>query len=248
MEKGERVTLITKIASALAERTWAEIDLILDQFEFGTSDAWNGDTYSYVVEFIKRESDSKLIELHAYLFPGEAPSPRTPQADEEDAGGTWDHGYFRLFVSHSSEQSAEGGALKAALRPYAISAFVAHDDIDPTEEWRDVIEVALRTCEAMAAYVTPDFHPSKWTDQEVGVALARAILLIPIKKGVTPYGFMGKYQALPGGTKGPAKLAEEIHAILASHALTKKRLASDAEGEACVSVNGAMSPIRGGPA
>ena len=97
------------------------------------------------------------------------------------------------------------GALRDALRPFAISGFVAHEDINPTEEWRDVIESALRTCEAMAAYVTPDFHPSHWTDQEVGVCLARAVLIIPIRRGTTPYGFMGKYQALSGGTKGAGK-------------------------------------------
>ena len=38
----------------------------------------------------------------------------------------------------------------------------------------------------MTVYLTDDFHPSLWTDQEVGVALARAVLVIPIRKGATP--------------------------------------------------------------
>lgn len=144
---------------------------------------------------------------------------RTPLKRSRRCGSVATSG---LFISHSVKQAVEVGALKDSLRPYGINAFVTHQDINPTEEWRDVIESALRTCEAMAAYVTPDFHPSFWTDQEVGVCLARAILIIPIRKGATPYGFMGKYQALLGGTKN--RLAEDIHAIRESNVLTASRL------------------------
>jgi hypothetical protein len=223
MTPGERVTVITKIASAISARSWTEIDLTLDQFGLSTSDSWQGDEYSYVVEQIKRAEDAKLLELHDYLFPAEATTPLPDTPREEDSGGIWEGGYFRLFISHSSKQSIEVGQLKAALRPYAIDGFVAHDDISPTDEWRDVIEVALRTCEAMTAYVTEDFHPSNWTDQEVGVALARAVLVIPIRKGATPYGFMGKYQALSGANKGAERLAQDIAGILQEHSLTAKR-------------------------
>ncbi|MGD0712967.1 MAG: toll/interleukin-1 receptor domain-containing protein [Gaiellaceae bacterium] len=223
MKPGERVTTITKIAAALGERNWSEVDLTLEQFGMPISDSWSGDPYSYVVEHIKGASDENLLELHDFLFPGDASVPGSTRAHEEDAGGIWEPGYFRLFIAHSSLQTLEVGELKVALRDYGIDGFVAHADIEPTQEWRDVIEVALRTCEAFAAYLTPDFHPSMWTDQEIGVALARGILVIPIRKGATPYGFMGKYQALPGANKGAARLAQDIAGIVAQHALTTKR-------------------------
>ena len=54
MTPGERITVITKIASALSGRSWAEIDLTLDQFGLPTSNSWQSDEYSYVVEHIKR--------------------------------------------------------------------------------------------------------------------------------------------------------------------------------------------------
>jgi hypothetical protein len=224
MQKAERVTLIMKLAGTLSERRWQDLDLILEQFGFPTSDFWEGDQYSYVVHHIKAAKEDELLELHEFLFPDEAPSRRVEGVVVEDTTGVWERGYFRLFISHSSKQAGEVGALKIALREHAISGFVAHDDITPTEEWRDVIESALRTCEAMAAYVTPDFHPSNWTDQEIGVCLARAVLIIPIRKGATPYGFLGKYQALAGGTKGPERVAADIYSILESNVLTASRL------------------------
>jgi hypothetical protein len=127
-------------------------------------------------------------------------------------------------VSHSAKQRDEVGDLKRELRILGIDAFVAHDDINPTDEWRDVIELALRTCEAMTAYLTSDFHPSRWADQEIGAGLARSILIIPIRKGETPYGFMGKYQALSGANKQAPRLADDLYDILANHPLTAARM------------------------
>jgi hypothetical protein len=49
---------------------------------------------------------------------------------------------------------------------------------------------------------SPSFYPRGftrvWVDQETGWALARDILLIPINIGLQPYGFVGRYQSLPG--------------------------------------------------
>jgi len=226
MQTGERVTLLMKVAADLAERRFQEIDLILEQFGFPTSDYWEGDSYSYTVYHVKGATDEQLLELHEFLFPDEAPSRQVTDAGTTHGDDVWEKGYFRLFISHSAKQADEVGALKDALRPYGITGFVAHDDIRPTELWRDVIESALRTCDAMVAYVTPEFRTSEWTDQEVGVCLARAVLIIPIRRGETPYGFMGKYQAISGGTKGAERLAADVHAVIESNVLTASRLTS----------------------
>ncbi len=58
---------------------------------------------------------------------------------------------------------------------YHISGFVAYETIDPGELWQREIEAALRSMHAMAALITPDFHDSKWTDQEVGWALGSGV-------------------------------------------------------------------------
>jgi hypothetical protein len=109
----------------------------------------------------------------------------------------WGDSGFRVFLSHKSEVKAETGALKTQLEIFGISAFVAHADIEPTEEWQREIENALATMQAFVALMTEGFHNSKWTDQEVGYALARGVQIVPVKMGLDPYGFIGKFQALP---------------------------------------------------
>ncbi|MGE5433343.1 MAG: TIR domain-containing protein [Candidatus Doudnabacteria bacterium] len=100
--------------------------------------------------------------------------------------------FFRLFVSHTSAHRQAVGALRAALLPHGVLAFVAHDAIQPTQEWLDVIVRALREAEALAAYLTGDFHDSPWTDQEVGAAVGRELLVLPLKVDQDPYGFIGR--------------------------------------------------------
>lgn len=108
----------------------------------------------------------------------------------------WGEKSFRLFISHCSSQKVEVGALKIGLGQYGISAFVAHDDIEPTALWEVEIERALRSCEALVAVVTDDFSASLWCDQEVGFALGRGLPVIPVQLGKAPHGFIGKIQAL----------------------------------------------------
>src|SRR5215510_6522648 len=46
---------------------------------------------------------------------------------------------FRLFISHISSEKDKAARLKECLAPYAISGFVAHEDIHPTLEWQQQI-------------------------------------------------------------------------------------------------------------
>jgi hypothetical protein len=109
----------------------------------------------------------------------------------------WADGGFRLFFSHKSEAKKETADLKEKLALFGISCFVAHEDIQPTKDWQDIIENALASMDGFVALMTEDFHDSDWTDQEVGYALARGVPLIAVRLEKEPYGFIGKFQALP---------------------------------------------------
>jgi hypothetical protein len=111
--------------------------------------------------------------------------------------------------------------LKAALELHGVSCFVAHEDIEPTREWQDEIEEALRTMDALAALLSPDFHESKWTDQEVGFAVGTGRLILPIRWGLDPYGFIAKYQGyqLAEGVQYTT-VAKDVIKILARHGRT----------------------------
>ena len=99
----------------------------------------------------------------------------------ELAPAFWQPGHFRLFISHPSQIKVSVHKVKTELVKYQIAAFVAHDDIEPTKEWQAEIESALRTMDALTAFLTPDFVASKWCDQEVGVAVGRNKLVVPVQ-------------------------------------------------------------------
>ncbi len=97
------------------------------------------------------------------------------------------------------------------MEQWGVDTFVAHDDIEPTREWQDAIEAALRTCDALCALMTSDFIESKWCDQEVGFAIARRKLVVAVKLGTDPYGFIAKYQAVISGE------GEILYAVAGGH-------------------------------
>lgn len=154
-----------------------------------------------------------------------SPTPESAVNEEGEAPSYWQKGCFRLFISHTSANKVKAHALKQYLAEYHIAAFVAHDDIVPIEQWEPEIERALRTSDALAAIMTPDFIESRWCDQEVGFALGRGKLVIPLCSETTPYGFLGKYQSFNAkGLLAPV-VAEQIYNLLLGHSLTSHRMA-----------------------
>jgi hypothetical protein len=111
--------------------------------------------------------------------------------------------------------------LSSCLSLFGISGFVAHEDIEPTNNWEDEIILALNTMDACLAILTPGFEISNWTSQEVGMAVGRGSLVLPVKKGLDPFGFIGRYQALPGNDRLPFDIATDVARILASHQQTR---------------------------
>ena len=136
----------------------------------------------------------------------------------------WTTGYFRLFLSHVSSFKELAAQLQKALAKFGVSAFVAHTDIEPTKEWQDEIDLALNTMDALAALLTADFKASKWTDQEVGVSIGRGRLVVPVRLGLDPYGFIGKYQGFQGEGRTPDQISDGLTSVLLKHRLTGMRM------------------------
>jgi hypothetical protein len=226
---GERITLIKKVAERLAGFDPEDMQLTLGQFGVSyqayIDGNFNFDSFRTALQSVEHAPDETLVALHEYLFGAVAPSAPGASGGEDTLASIWTPGEFRLFLSHTSEHKKEVGDLQMFLHLRGVSGFVAHADIEPTHEWQDVIETALRTCDALSAYLTPDFHESRWTDQEVGFSVARAVLIVPIKIGQDPYGFIGKFQALQGAGKSALDLSNEIADVLVAHPLTAARMA-----------------------
>ena len=142
----------------------------------------------------------------------------------DDIKDIWEEGYFRLFISHSSDYKEIANSLKDQLRYHHISAFVAHQDINPTEEWENVIFLALKSCDALAAILTTTFHQSYWTDQEIGICIGMNKLILPLKLGIDPYGFIGKYQAFQIDRVPYQIICSNIYEIIKKNKLTEFKI------------------------
>lgn len=213
-------------------------------------DNWNGGTYQYTLtlsvpprELAAYSNKSDLDRLEKTLLERIERFTRVysneyleevvvlPDLDRDEetvplsAPSFWREGFLRLFISHVSTIKEEAAALSEELGNYGVSGFVAHVDIEPTKEWEDEIRMGLSTCDALAALLTPEFHESRWTDQEVGVAVGRGILVIPVRLGMDPYGFIGRYQGLQGLGTPVVDLAESIFQVTLKHHATQGQMA-----------------------
>jgi hypothetical protein len=181
-----------------------------------------------VSELTRTEAGVKITEV--VISPelaDDVPSNKDIPGDESKATPIfWAPGHFRLFVTHVSAMKMVAHSVKVALASYQIAGFVAHDDIEPTKEWQAEIESALRTMDALTAIITPEFVTSVWCDQEVGIAVGRGKLVVPLRDGADPHGFLGKYQAITIEKGAIASdIARRIFDVLVKHDQAYARMA-----------------------
>ncbi len=181
-----------------------------------------------VSQLTRTEAGNQVTEVVISPKLAEESRPREPPGSDtaqEEVPSFWEPGFFRLFIGHVAAHKSSAHRLKEGLARFQVAAFVAHDDIEPTREWQSEIERALRTMDALVAIVAPGFRESSWCDQEVGFALGRGKLVLPLRAGADPHGFIGKHQAvLVQGMDAPL-LAERIVEVLLQHSLSSDRMA-----------------------
>jgi len=225
MRQIDRHSLVDKIARELQKRmTYDDIKVYLAgfKFELGTKRSSYDSKWVYSKDLLAGASPEILIRIADEL--------EIPHGYTVTTGLTvvesrfWDPNHFRLFLSHLSSLKETVGRLQFSLRRFGISAFVAHMDIDPTKEWQDEIEAALFSMDALAAILMTGFRESNWTDQEVGVAIGRDVLIIPVMRGSTPHGFIGKYQGMNATGRTVAEVAEGLFEILLASPKTRSRM------------------------
>lgn len=217
----EKVNLIHSIAVELQRRmTYDEIDLYLTEYGINKLSDGYGSKKVYVQKALEGVLATKILKIAEEL--GLLKSESFILAEEPLC---WKLGFFKMFISHLTANKSSATNLKICLEEYAISGFVAHEDIEPSKEWMVEIERALFSMNGLWAIVTSDFIKSHWCDQEVGVAIGRKILIVTIRKGADPYGLFGKYQGIQSKDKDSNKIAEEIFKIVATNEKSKSTYA-----------------------
>jgi TIR domain len=122
------------------------------------------------------------------------------------------------FISYAHADRKIAGQIKAEFGAFQISCFLAHEDLDPSVEWQREITRSLKVCDLFLPVICKNFRESKWTDQEVGMAVAWKKPIIPLSLGPpAPYGFMGKYQAIKIAPETVGEKCLTILRKLASH-------------------------------
>ena len=219
------------------------------RFEEINYDNWNGGTSTWALRLevpvplyasvesrltaVEKEIRAKLSYLERLhpsdpigevtvtpIDPGASALGQRIAQSEIEVRRVWPVGRFRLFLSHLAKHKAEVSKLKSELELFGIAAFVAHEAIQPSLEWQREIELALRSMHGLLALITPDFHPSLWTDQEIGWALGRGVLVVPVRLGADPYGFAGKLQGISGSLEQPKPLAKAVFETLLANPQT----------------------------
>jgi len=227
MKNIDRFNLIDQIGRELQSRmTYSDIDIYLKGFGIDprakTEDKSYNSKWVYSKDILAGESDDVILSI-ADELELEHPYGSIKRVDLSDSK-FWLPNHFRLFLSHLSSFKSQTSKLQKALKNFGISGFVAHEDIEPTKEWLTEIEKALFSMDALVAILMPGFHESNWTDHEVGVAVGRDVLVIPIRRGIDPYGFIGKYQGLQAKDKNVGQVASDIFSVILSNQKTKGRM------------------------
>ncbi|MBL0473229.1 toll/interleukin-1 receptor domain-containing protein [Aeromonas veronii] len=232
----EKIELIDAIAVELQSRmTFSDIDVYFSGHKVPTENNYpTNSKRSYSKDMLSKVSDEVIFKIAEEL------SLEIPMANAMSTKEVtfWKAGHFKLFLSHLASFKVQTSHLQSALRKYAISSFVAHEDIEPTKQWQEEIEAALHTMDALVAILMPGFQESRWCDQEVGFAVGRDVLVIPLRKGLDPYGFIGKYQGIQAQNKTIGDVAEAIFRTLIKSPKTKNKILMAMSG----AVSNASSP------
>jgi hypothetical protein len=108
------------------------------------------------------------------------------------------------FISYSHVDKRYAGQTRSVLAEVGIEAFLAHEDLEISAEWRTRIIEELARCDLFVPLLSSNFLASKWAPQEVGYIISRPnVVIVPISiDGTIPFGFMSHVQSRPISSDG----------------------------------------------
>lgn len=103
---------------------------------------------------------------------------------------------MRAFISYHHEDRRIAGRISEVLEGLDVDAFMAHEHIDVSEEWRLAILRELERMDFFVAILSERYQASHWCTQEAGIAAFRNLTCIPLTIDRTiPPGFIQHVQA-----------------------------------------------------
>ncbi len=101
------------------------------------------------------------------------------------------------FISYQTEDKIVAGKIQNILTKVGLSAFMAHEDINVSEEWRLKILQEIGKADLFISLWSKNYNDSLWCIQESGIAAFRTeMTTIPLSiDGSIPQGFAGNIQS-----------------------------------------------------
>lgn len=101
------------------------------------------------------------------------------------------------FISYQTGDKLVAGEIKDILDSVGISSFLAHEDIDVSEEWRIKILDEIGSADLFISVLSNNYYSSPWCVQESGIAAYRNNLtIIPLSiDGSIPKGLFANIQS-----------------------------------------------------
>jgi len=104
---------------------------------------------------------------------------------------------INAFISYSHVDRKFGRDAKRVLAEVGIDAFLAHEDLEVSDEWRERILEELRRCHLFVLLLSANFLSSGWAQQETGFIISRPeVVIAPLSiDATTPFGFLSHVQS-----------------------------------------------------
>lgn len=102
------------------------------------------------------------------------------------------------FISYSHKDREYGTQVKTVFDKIGIKAFLAHEDLEVSDEWRERIIEELSSCDIFVPLLSENFLASEWAPQEAGFIISRLpdVIVAPLSiDGTIPCGFLSLFQS-----------------------------------------------------
>jgi hypothetical protein len=103
---------------------------------------------------------------------------------------------IKIFISYQTNDKIIAGKLKSLLESYDLKSFLAHEDIQVSEEWKLQILREISESNMFISLLSEHYMSSPWCIQESGIAVYKKMKIIPLSlDGTIPMGFMNHVQS-----------------------------------------------------
>lgn len=103
---------------------------------------------------------------------------------------------MRAFMSYQTADREIAGRVAALLTGFECTAFMAHENIEVSGEWRLEILDELNGADIFIPILSANYYNSIWCKQESGIAAFRRMTIVPLSTdGSIPQGFIAHIQS-----------------------------------------------------